>query len=158
MHAKSDRTPVKPSQKSAEGRYREAFERLKQGAPTTLPIGTPVSQNNVAKEAGCDPTALRKSRFTSLIAEIQRWVKEHDGEPPPSQRQKILAQRARNRTLKEQLEALKIQHNLAISVQLEADSTILNQAQRIADLESKLKELKPSAKVILHPGGSSPKS
>jgi len=57
--------------KAAEANFRRAFERLKAGAPKVLPLGTPVSQNNVAKEAGCDSSALRKSRFPCLVAEIQ---------------------------------------------------------------------------------------
>lgn len=58
----------------AELGFRAAFERLKSGATLILPPGSLVSQNNVAKEAGKDPSALRKSRYPLLIAEIQAWV------------------------------------------------------------------------------------
>jgi len=43
----------------AETALREALERLKKNRPQTLRKGSTVSQNNVAKEAGCDPSALR---------------------------------------------------------------------------------------------------
>jgi len=50
---------------SAGDLYRAAFERLKNNKPERLPKGTPVSQNNVAKEAGSDPSALKKRAFPS---------------------------------------------------------------------------------------------
>lgn len=59
---------------NAELGFRAAFERLKAGNTLILPLGSPVSQNNIAKEAGKDPSALRKSRYPVLIAEIQAWV------------------------------------------------------------------------------------
>lgn len=59
---------------SAESRYRDAFERLKHGCPKLLSVGTPVSQNNVALEAGAHPSALRKERYPELIAAIQAHV------------------------------------------------------------------------------------
>ena len=59
---------------SAEARYRQALERLKAGSPTVLPQGTPVTQNNVAREANCDPSALKKARFPALIREIQAYA------------------------------------------------------------------------------------
>ena len=59
---------------SAVEQYNAAFERLKHNRPERLPKGALVSQNNVAKEAGSDPSALKKSRFPLLIAEIQKYV------------------------------------------------------------------------------------
>ena len=73
-----------PARRSATDRYRDAFERLKLNRPHLLPKGTPVTQNNVAKEAGSDPSALKKSRFPSLIAEIKAYVEQHAEERPPS--------------------------------------------------------------------------
>lgn len=110
----------------AEQAFRDAFDRLRLGRPERLAKGTPVSQNNVAKEAGCDTSALRKSRYPSLIAEIQRWVEEHGGNAAPSPRQALLAQRSRNRSLREKLEALKAQRDHALSLLSEADARILD--------------------------------
>nr|WP_302685079.1 hypothetical protein [Pseudomonas syringae]UVN17909.1 hypothetical protein pPsy0479a_00077 [Pseudomonas syringae] len=59
---------------SAEGSFRSAFERLKTDNPSILAKGTPVSQNNVAREAGLDPSALKKARFPELVSEIQQWI------------------------------------------------------------------------------------
>lgn len=72
---------VEPKKVSkAELKFRNAFECLKQGKPDILPKGTPLSQNNVAKEAGVDPSALRRARFPELVAEIQEWIEAHKDE------------------------------------------------------------------------------
>jgi Tfp pilus assembly protein FimV len=68
------------SPKSAAELFREAFERLKSGKPINVPVGTKVSQNNVAKEAGRHPTALKKDRYGLLITEIQAYVEAQDEE------------------------------------------------------------------------------
>lgn len=65
---------LEASESTAEERLRAAFERLKANRPTRLELGTAVSQNNVAREAGVDPSALRKSRYPGLIREIQAYV------------------------------------------------------------------------------------
>lgn len=109
----------------AEQAFREAFERLKQGKPTNLSQGAQVSQNNVAREAGSDPSALRKSRYPELINEIQRWLTNNLCETAPSSRQKTLAQRKKNRSLKEVIKELKSQRDYAASLLVEADAKIL---------------------------------
>jgi hypothetical protein len=109
----------------AEQAFRDAFERLKRGKPEVLPKGTPVSQNNVAREARRDPSALKKDRYPSLIREIQLWVDEHPSASPPSPRQAILGTRRRNRSLNEKIETLKIERDRAMSLLVEADAKIL---------------------------------
>lgn len=110
----------------AELHFRDAFDRLKSGKPTLLPKGTPVSQNNVAKEAGVVPSALRRSRFPDLVKEIQVWVDAHRGQglgqSPTAQSQ---AQRARNRTLREEVADLKLQRDLAQSKLVDAETYIV---------------------------------
>src|SRR5579875_1579760 len=80
---------------TAEQNFREAFERLKSNKPKLCPVGTLVSQNNVAKEAGVDPSALKKNRLPTLIAEIQAYVSTI--EIPTSNRQKELSKKKKNR-------------------------------------------------------------
>ncbi len=77
--------------KAAEANLREALECLKVGAQAVLPAGVPVSQNNVAREAGCNPSALRKSRFPSLVAEIQIYRAAHGVNYPKPERKKHLS-------------------------------------------------------------------
>lgn len=109
----------------AEDRFREAFERLKGGKPQHLPRGSKISQNNVAKEAGVDPSALRKSRFPQIIEEIQRWIDEH-GSGGRDSDQKLLAGRARNRDLRQQLAEMRAQRDDALSKLVDAESHLLN--------------------------------
>lgn len=118
----------------AEKAFREAFDRLKQDKPEKVPKGSKVSQNNVAKEAGLDSSALKKSRFPSLVAEIQRWIEVYAPEMPISPRQTLLAQRERNRSLRERIEALKAERDHALSLLLEADARILDLSMENARL------------------------
>lgn len=122
----------------AEDSFREAFSRLKKDAPQRLAKGTPISQNNVAKEAGCVPSALRKSRFPSLIAEIQRFVEDQVKIAPVSPRQTMLGQRRRNRSLKEEIVAVKIERDHALSLLLEADGKILELLLDNSTLQARL--------------------
>lgn len=128
---------------SAEQAFREAFIRLKSGKPERLPKDSHVSQNNVAKEAGRDPSALRKIRYPELISEIQYWIKENSARTPSSMRQTILAKRTQNRSLKEKLKELKIQRDQAVSLLVEADAKILDLTHAI----TKLQALQPSSSI-----------
>lgn len=96
------------------------------GKPDILPKGTPLSQNNVAKEAGVDPSALRRARFSELVADIQAWIESHKDEvPQKTPRQMMLAQRSRNRDLQEKVKALEEQRDKALGQLLDAQSRIL---------------------------------
>ncbi|MHC5204486.1 hypothetical protein [Pseudomonas chlororaphis] len=120
---------------SASDLYRAAFERLKNDVPLRLPKGTLVSQNNVAREAGSDPSALKKSRFPTLIAEIQKYVEDHvDGRPESIHQVRVLA-RKKNRSLRERMENIIQQRDHLASLLAEADATILELLDRVAELE-----------------------
>ena len=121
----SSSTPDAPRPGRAETAFREAFDRLKRGKPSLLPKGTRVTQNNVAREAGLDPSALKKSRFPSLVEEIQRWVDEYGEERSKSPSQSLYAHRNRNRTLREQIDALRSQRDNALALLVDADARIL---------------------------------
>lgn len=110
----------------AEKKFREAFSRLRNGKPEILPKGTLLSQNNVAKEAGVDPSALRRVRFPELVAEIQSWIDEHkDDVANISPRQIMLGQRSRNRSLRERIESLEQQRDVALSKLVLAQSHLV---------------------------------
>ncbi|MBU0524285.1 MAG: hypothetical protein KKC24_15790 [Gammaproteobacteria bacterium] len=109
----------------AEEAFREAFERLKKNEPIRVAKGSIISQNLIAKEAGTDPTALKKARFPSLIAEIQHWISANALPAKVSTRQKNINQRAKNRTFRDQLEEIKKQRDLIASQLVEADAKIL---------------------------------
>jgi hypothetical protein len=119
--------PTEPRKMStAELKFMEAFERLKTGKPDILPKGTALSQNNVAKEAGVDPSALRRARFPGLVADIQAWIETHkDEQTQKTPRQMMLAQRSRSRDLKEKYKALEVQRDKALGQLLDAQACIL---------------------------------
>ncbi|CAN7336744.1 hypothetical protein [Polaromonas sp. LjRoot131] len=123
---------------SAEVAFRNAYERLKTGRPIVLPKNTPVSQNNVAKEAGVDPTALKKSRFPSLISEIQHYVAEHGADTPVSARQVMLKQRRHRRGLKAQIFDSSVQRDHLASLLNKANGKIVELTNRVLELEAKL--------------------
>jgi len=128
--------------KNAEQRFRQAFERLKAGAPRVLKGGTPVSQNNVAKEAGCDPSALRKTRFPALVREIQAFVELHHTEEP-SKRQAALKQRQARRSAMARLEDAIKQRDTAQSMLLSANRRIIELSEKVQFLQQRLDELQP---------------
>jgi hypothetical protein len=125
----------------AEEAFRRAFNLLKRSSPERAPKGTPVSQNNIAKEAGCDPSALRKERYPRLISEIQGWVRDHPAKAPLSQRQETLAKRQQNSEHKARIEEIKIQRDRAGSLLAEADTKIVELTMEVADLKAKIERL-----------------
>lgn len=133
---------------SAEQRFRDAFERLKLGVPQLLPKGTPVSQNNVAREARCDPSALRKARFPLLVLSIQEWVKSHKNDQQTSKRQRLLQKRGKNRDMREIIADLKRQRDMAAGMLADADLRIVELTEKLADMQAKLDYLQPTACVL----------
>lgn len=126
-----------PKSNRAEQQFRLAFERLKQNRPVLLPRGTKLSQNNVAKEAGVDPSALRKSRFPLLVAEIQRWLEEHPGDQPSASKKRIAQdRRAKGADLHQRMELLRSQRDHALSRLVEAEAKILELVVEVERLRS----------------------
>lgn len=138
------------ARRSAADQYRDAFERLKLNRPQLLPKGAPVTQNNVAKEAGNDPSALKRSRFPSLIAEIKTYVEQHAEERPPSLNKVNLLARQKNRALRDRMEQVARQRDQLASLLSEADAKIIELYDRIAELE---RQLPASNLISLNPRG-----
>ncbi|WP_241107346.1 hypothetical protein ACP9OK_20195 [Pseudomonas sp. B11] len=131
-------TPVESL--SAEQRFRQAFERLKAGHPRVLEHGKPVTQNNVAREAGCDPSALRKARFPALIREIQAYLELHQ-EPIPSKRQTALKQRRAKRSVADRLKDACLQRDAAQSLLTSAHRRIIELSEQVQSLQHQLDEV-----------------
>lgn len=121
----------------AERAFREAFERLKNGEPIRLTKGSRISQNNVAKEAGCDPSALKKLRYPSLVEDIQTCVRDQTS-CSPTPRQKILGQRKKNQQLQDRIATLLVERDRCASLLVEADATILELTRKVERLEALL--------------------
>lgn len=121
----------------AEGRLRAAFERLKLGTTEALPKGASVTQNNVAREAGLDPSALRKSRFPALVSEIQRHV--YDSLPFVTSSAAVTKEtRRKNRSLRDRADAFKRQRDIALSMLVQADAKILGLSAEVRELRARL--------------------
>lgn len=144
--------------KSAEANFRAAFERLKTGMPKVLPSGTLVSQNNVAKEAGCDPSALRKARFPGLVEDIQAYLATTEQERPSSERQRLLKARQVSRSKTETIAGLKTQRDDATSRLVEADELIGTLTRRVRELEARLEDLQPGARIMPMTPSAKPKA
>ena len=138
------------SQATAEQRFRHAFIRLKANKPTTLDSGTPVSQNNVAKEAGCDPTALRKARFPALVREIQAYVEIHQQERP-SKRKQLLKQRKARTDLKQRIKEVEAERDQAQSLLGSAQRRIVELSLELNVVRVQLDELKPPPTFLARP-------
>jgi len=118
----------------AELQFYEAFMRLKENKPVHLPKGTPVTQNNVAKEAGVDPSALRKSRYPELIKEIQAWVELND--------QKEISKKKVAKKLNSEVAELQVTINTLIEQRDNAMSKLLAAQIKIIELTNKINDLK----------------
>lgn len=132
---------------TAEQRFRQAFERLKLNKPQVVAPGTQVSQNNVAKEAGCDPSALRKSRFPSLVREIQAYVEFND-HARPSIRQEKIKRRAARSELANQLKQVSTQRDFAQSQLVSAERRVIELMSELRVARAQLDSLRPSAVVL----------
>lgn len=122
----------------AEQGFRDAFARLKSNQPVRLAKGTVLSQNNIAKEAGCDPSALKKARYPALVAEIQAWLHDNPIVPCKSQTRTIAGQRNKNRSQKLRIDEVTAQRDHAMSLLVEADAKILELVQENTRLRARL--------------------
>lgn len=124
----------------AERQFREAFERLKLGKPLHLPKGTKISQNNVAKEAGVDPSALRRSRFPALVEEIHQWLEGRGRTrgPEASARPSVASQKRRNRELRDQVAHMVLERDDALAKLVDAEAYIVQLTEEIQRLSALL--------------------
>lgn len=115
---------------SAEDRFRSAFERLKANKPIILPIDSKVTQNNVAKEAGRLPSALKKNRYPSLIREIQAYV-EIEGVKLSSAYQKKKTRKIEKLDSDARIKEISVQRDMAQSKLISARKKILDLMEHI---------------------------
>ena len=131
---------------SAEDRFRQAFERLKADEPKLLKLGTPVTQNNVAREAGCDPSALKKTRFPVLIRQIQAYIELHQDDHHSTG--KNHKKRTANRTMQKRLEDAIRQRDQAQSILASANTRIIELSEEVQSLQRQLDEIRPTPRWI----------
>jgi len=118
---------------NAETVFREAFKRLKTNTPINVPKNTKVSQNNVAKEAGKHPTALKKDRFPMLVLEIQDYLKQQEIDSEVIDKKKQLR---KQRSLEEKMADCKKQKDKLASICEAQFSLIEDLRDQLSDLEN----------------------
>ncbi len=124
----------------AEDRFRQAFERLKAGDPKIVERGIPITQNNVAREAGCDPSALKKARFPALIRQIQAYIELH--QENHSAACKKNKRRAANRSRQERLDDTIRQRDQVQSILASANTRIIELSEEVQSLQRELDEIR----------------
>lgn len=122
----------------AEKLFKAAFERLKANVPVILSPGTAVSQNNVAKEASRDPSALKKNRYPHLIKEIKAYVAEAGFLKPESAGHRLSVAKRVQKELKERVALLESDRDLAQSLLVQAHETILKLTKENEALKAQL--------------------
>ena len=108
-----------------------------------MPRGTPVSQNNVAKEAGTDPTALKKKRYPALIREIQAYV-EIACHEKAAQDVRRVRRKQRREDLKAEVKTAEAQRDSAQAKLLSAERRLLELLQENAAFRARLDDLLPA--------------
>lgn len=111
--------------------FNEAFERLKNNTPVRLPPGTPVTQNNVAREAGRDPSALRSERYPELLQTIQAFIFSRNEQVKESKK----TPKNRARKLEQRLADCRKQRDRLSSICQSQQSFIEELMDKIARLE-----------------------
>lgn len=115
----------------AELRYRASFERLKANKPQILSPNSPVTQNNVAREAGQDPSALKKVRFPELIRDIQTWINERQDPTTISSERKA----PQKKDYRDKYKKMREQRDKALQLLVEADALILQLSNQLEELD-----------------------
>jgi hypothetical protein len=127
---------------SSEKEFHEAFLRLIAKKTVLLPKGASVSQNNVAREAGCDPSALRKSRYPALIDEIKSYLREVVDRNDSNL---TINPRKKNSSLEDRCKQIQRQRDNAVSLLLEAEAKLLELSIENAELRTKISKSNTSA-------------
>ena len=130
-----------PQTETAEDMYRAAFERLKTGQTNVVPRGTPLTQNNVAREAGREPDAFKKARYSALIREIQAHIQINAQHKELTNKRR--ERRHQRQDLKEKSERFRMQRDEAQSKLVGAHRAILALLLENKELQRRLDEHLP---------------
>lgn len=115
---------------SAEVEYRKAFKRIIEGKAVRVDKTASPTLANIAREAGKDPSALKKSRYPGFIGEVESFneiassVRE---EADRSLTAQLKSARQENKRLREDYELLIVERD-------QSHSRVLNLQQAIVEL------------------------
>jgi len=103
---------------SAEEEYRKAFKRIVEGRPIRISKHAKLTLANVAREAGKDPSALKKSRYPTFIAEVEEYNRSPSATVKRADRSltaQLTAARAENNALRARCTELAAERDMAHS-------------------------------------------
>lgn len=131
---------------NAEIEYRKAFRRIVEGKAMRVDKMAPPNFANIAREAGKDPSALKKSRYPIFISEVESFnnnVSSAGERIDRSLSAQLKAARSENRKLRESYEQLTIERD-------ESHSRVLNLQLALVEMSFMVDGLeKPSNIAIL---------
>lgn len=119
---------------SAEAEYRQAFKRIVDGKTVRVDKMASPTLANIAREAGKDPSALKKSRYPSFIGEVELFNEmacSVRGGADRSLSAQLQAARQENKRLREDYELLSAERD-------QSHSRVLNLQQAIVELSSEV--------------------
>ncbi|EOG3619010.1 hypothetical protein G7017_11040 [Pseudomonas fulva] len=121
---------------SAEEEYRKAFKRIIEGKPIRISKHAKLTLANIAREAGNDPSALKKSRYPTFIAEVE----EYNSSPSPTVKRsdrsltaQLTAARAENNALRERCTELAAERDIAHSKVLNLQLALIEKCQELEE-------------------------
>lgn len=129
------------NKKAALELFSDAFERLKQNKPVNIPLGSPITQNNIAREAGRDPSALRAERYPELLQKIQTYI--HSSKEQTERNGKSSKNRSRNiekrlrDCMKQREQLLSVCHSQQIYIEELLDEISRLKTGEVVDLRRK---------------------
>lgn len=132
-----------PSKVSAESKFRAALARIVDGRTLNVEGGAQITQNNVAREAGVDPSALRASRYPALVREIQDLAGNAKAAVGRKEHQPNCSRIEGRRSEKQRYQDMKRQRDHAAALLVSADSEVLRLMLRLRDLERHIEETSP---------------
>ena len=128
----------------AESRFRAALSRIVAGSTERIEEGSQITQNNVAREAGVYPSALRSSRYPQLVRDIQQAAVSQNDARKHSSSPLARPHGKERRSEKQRYLDMKNQRDQAAAQLVSADTEVLRLMLRVRDLERRIEELSPS--------------
>ncbi|MES3708620.1 hypothetical protein QC590_10290 [Pseudomonas putida] len=122
----------------AEAEYRKAFARIVEGKATRIDKKSPPTLANIAREAGKDPSALKKSRYPEFVAEVNfhnesvgSILKQRDR----SLSVQLASARSENKSLRERYANLIAERDAAQSKVLNLQQVLVEKSLQLQGLE-----------------------
>ncbi|QXI32034.1 hypothetical protein [Pseudomonas promysalinigenes] len=123
---------------SAEAEYRKAFRRIVEGKAVRVEKGSKPTLANIAREVGRDPSALKKSRYPTFVAEVEAYVESCGSVLEPRDRSlstQLASARAENKALRQRCAILTDERDAAQSKVLNLQMSLVEKAHLLEGFE-----------------------